>query len=102
MDLKLDVLKYQAHVVIHSPHAGKYLSTLCRHFGRKVKSTWDEERGVVEFPIGVSKFEYDDKKSELIITCYSGDKTQLDRQQLIIESHVHQFSRRETLILDWV
>lgn len=37
---------------IESEHASKYLVTLCRHFARKVPATWNDEKGLVTFPVG--------------------------------------------------
>ncbi|HCE3707127.1 TPA: DUF2218 domain-containing protein [Vibrio parahaemolyticus] len=85
---------------IESEHASKYLVTLCRHFARKVSATWDEQSGLVTFPVGKAEFSLNGLC--LIIACEADSEKQLEQVKGIIESHVEMFSRRETLELDWI
>ncbi|ELA8467453.1 DUF2218 domain-containing protein [Vibrio alginolyticus] len=85
---------------IDSEHADKYLVTLCRHFGRKVPATWNENSGLVTFPTG--KAEFNLCASSLTITCEADSEEKLNTVKAIISSQVDMFSRRETLALSWV
>ena len=87
---------------IHSEHASKYLTVLCRHFSRKVESVWDECRGHVIFPMGEAQFYADQSRQTLRIECEADDEVKLKHVLAIIDGHVHLFSRREPLQLDWV
>lgn len=85
---------------IDSEHADKYLVTLCRHFGRKVPATWNENSGLVTFPRGKAEFAL--CESSLTIICEADSEEKLGKVKAIISSHVDMFSRRETLALNWV
>ncbi|MBE3651765.1 DUF2218 domain-containing protein [Vibrio navarrensis] len=93
------MLKQQTR--IFSKHAGKYLVTLCRHFARKVPAQWDEYQGEVNFPVGKSLMQLDERTSSLTIICCAEDEEKLERQKATIASHVQMFSRREEIELIW-
>lgn len=84
---------------IHSEHAPKYLNTLCRHFGRKVESTWNETEGTVKFPVGTCSMAVEGEC--LTIRCAADNDEKLQQQKAIINSHVQMFSRREEIELSW-
>ncbi|EGA72264.1 hypothetical protein VISI1226_05703 [Vibrio sinaloensis DSM 21326] len=86
---------------IQSEHASKYLTVLCRHFARKVDSTWDDDRGHVTFPMGEASMLVDHEKQQLTISCSASDEDKLKGVIGIIESHVHLFARREPIALVW-
>ncbi|KOO09617.1 DUF2218 domain-containing protein [Vibrio hepatarius] len=87
--------------VIQSEHASKYLVVLCRHFGRKVTATWDDEKGEVQFPVGQAYMTVNPEQSSLTIRCVAESEDKLKGVIAIIDSHVDMFSRRETINLTW-
>lgn len=91
----------EKYTVIQSEHASKYLTVLCRHFGRKVKATWDDEVGEVNFPMGNSYMAVNSQDNTLTIRCVAEDEQKLNGVISIIDAHVDMFSRRETLTLTW-
>tara|TARA_Y100001956_G_C4126958_1_gene190687 strand:+ start:1223 stop:1504 length:282 start_codon:yes stop_codon:yes gene_type:complete len=84
---------------IQSEHASKYLTVLCRHFSRKVEAKWDDLNGHVNFPMGEATMRVEE--DNLLIQCKAEDEHKLKGVIAIIESHVHLFSRRETITLQW-
>ncbi|WP_394251980.1 DUF2218 domain-containing protein [Vibrio profundi] len=92
---------FETKVEIHSSNASKYLTVLCRHFARKVSADWSDTQGVVEFPVGTSRFLVNDQSDMLTIVCSASNQKELDVQKSIIEGHVHLFSRREKISLEW-
>ncbi|MGF1754928.1 DUF2218 domain-containing protein [Vibrio makurazakiensis] len=92
---------YQSSVEIESEHASKYLSVMCRHFGRKVPAKWDEREGKVEFPVGTASFIVNDNSTALKIICNADSEQKLEIQKSIIAGHVELFSRREVIELNW-
>ncbi|CAH1539132.1 Enterobactin receptor VctA [Vibrio owensii] len=86
--------------VIESEHAAKYLVTLCRHFARKVPATWNDEKGLVTFPVGNTEFKLEGER--LLIICEAGSEESLEKVKGVVSVHVEMFSRRETLKLNWI
>lgn len=84
---------------IQSEHADKYLSTLCRHFARKVPAQWDEEKGKVEFPYGTANMHLIRADNHLNIICIANSLENSNKLRSVIESHVQTFSRREVITL---
>ncbi|UUM32835.1 DUF2218 domain-containing protein [Vibrio japonicus] len=91
----------EKYTVIQSEHVSKYLVVLCRHFARKVESTWDDEKGEVHFPVGKAYMATDVTKNTLTIRCVAENEQKVNGVIAVIDSHVHMFSRRETLQLTW-
>lgn len=92
---------YKSTTTIESTHAVKYLTTLCRHFARKVEAKWDEEMGQVQFPIGNCEMFVNAEKDQLIINCSADSLEKLNGVEGVIEGHLQMFSRRETLQVSW-
>lgn len=79
--------------------AGRYLATLCNHFGRKVEAECDTNTGWVQFPFGRCELAANDKKLEL--TASAEDQNQLDQVMQIVTSHLERFAFRENPNLVW-
>lgn len=84
---------------IDSPYAQKYLTTLCRHFARKVPATWNENTGTVNFAMGQAKFSC--SQDSLLIHCYASLPAEMEQLQAVISSHLQMFARREPVIIHW-
>ncbi|WP_375749571.1 DUF2218 domain-containing protein [Vibrio sp. HN007] len=86
---------------IASEHSPRYLTTLCRHFSRKVPAKWDDEKGQVEFPMGECHMALSEGRQSLEIECSAESEQSLKTVELILEKHIEMFSRRERLSIDW-
>lgn len=92
---------YKSSTTIESSHAAKYLTTLCRHFARKVEAKWDEEMGHVKFPIGDCEMFVNAEQDQLLINCSAESLEKLNGVKGVVEGHLQMFSRRETLEVNW-
>jgi hypothetical protein len=79
--------------------AGRYLATLCTHFGRKVEAECDTNKGWVQFPFGRCEMTADNQKLEFLAS--ADDQTRLDQVVQIVTSHLERFAFRENPNLDW-
>lgn len=79
--------------------AGRYLKSLCHHFGRKVEAKCDATSGWVQFRIGRCDMTADD--NQLALTVSADDQTNLDQVVQIVTSHLERFAFRENPTLAW-
>ncbi len=84
---------------VTTPRAPELLPRLCRHFAKKVQSSWDERRGEVQFPWGHCSVEASD--TELSFHCRAADEAALAQVQNVLDLHVGMFSRKEPLRIVW-
>ena len=68
--------------IIETPRAGVYLKQLCRHFGHKVETTFDDHDGRISFAFGECELRADDGRLELT-------------------GHLERFAFREELRVTW-
>lgn len=92
---------FNSQTHIQSEHAPRYLTTLCRHFARKVPATWDEQQGEVKFVDGLCLMSVANDCQVLEIRCQSAAEEGLAKLESIITQHVKMFERREQLQLAW-
>lgn len=91
---------FNSQACIDSEHAARYLTTLCRHFARKVPATWDEQQGQVKFVDGLCKM-WLDADEGLVIRCEAPSADQLKKLESILTMHMQMFQRREELSINW-
>ncbi|MBN8508603.1 MAG: DUF2218 domain-containing protein [Burkholderiales bacterium] len=84
---------------VSTPRATELLPRLCRHFAKKVSSTWNDHRGDVEFPWGRCTVEASD--SELSFRCRASDEAALAQVRNVLDLHVGLFSRKDPLRIEW-
>lgn len=82
-----------------SDRAGRYMSALCHHFGRKVDTGCDDTGGWVQFSFG--RCEMSVQGDELTFTVSADDQSQLDQVVEIVASHFDRFAFRENPELRW-
>ncbi|HRH86199.1 MAG TPA: DUF2218 domain-containing protein [Rubrivivax sp.] len=84
---------------VATPRAPELLPRLCRHFAKKVQSSWDERRGEVEFPWGHCTVLAGDE--QLSFQCRAADEAALAQVRNVLDLHVGMFSRKEPLRIEW-
>ncbi len=93
-------LKYSSVVEINTDHAGKYIQQLCKHFAHKVDVKYDDQKGHVDFPMGVSNMTA--SPNTLQITSETDESEDARRTiEVIIEKHLVKFAWREEISFDW-
>ncbi|MGZ9810174.1 DUF2218 domain-containing protein [Pseudoroseicyclus sp. H15] len=81
-------------------YASKYLQQLCRHFAHKIAVEYDENRGVVQLPIGPAVLTA--TGSELSVEVTAADDAGLERARHIIDDHLARFAFREEFTsMEW-
>lgn len=89
----------QQQAIFETAHAGRYLGTLCKHFGHKVPTGQRDGRGWIELPFGRCDLAASD--TDLRLTVSAEGASELSKVQQIITSHLERFAFRENPELDW-
>jgi hypothetical protein len=84
---------------IATPHAGKYLIQLCKHFQHKLPVVSDERSGQITFPAGVCRLRAEGET--LTLSLEAGDAAQMATLQDVVARHLVRFAFREELTIDW-
>jgi hypothetical protein len=85
--------------VIETPRAGVYLKQLCRHFGNRVETTFDDHDGRISFAFGECELHADERRLEL--TAIADDGAARERVERVVGSHLERFAFREELRVTW-
>ena len=92
----------EARVEIATPR--RYLGQLCKHFGHRVLSTYDEEyrSGRITFPdLGACVLEADDAGGLLVMRARAESEPNLDRLEDVVGRHLQRFAFREPVAVTW-
>ena len=79
--------------------ASRYLQTMCKHFGHKLKIEFTPENGLIDFPFGHCKLMACD--TELNFLASAETEESLEKLQDVLGSHLERFAFREELSLNW-
>ena len=84
-----------------TPKASQYLQTLCKHFGHKVETRFDERRGIIAFPGSAVRLVA--TATELLIAADGTTAETAARVREVIDSHLKRFAFREGFeSMDWL
>ena len=73
---------------------------LCKHFGHKTDTGFDDTSGFIELAAG--RCELDATNPEvLVLTAIADDAEQLATVERVIGSHLERFGRRDELLVRW-
>lgn len=87
----------RAHV--STPNASRYLQQLCKHFGHKIPTEFDAEKGRIEFPFGTCALK---AEGETLTLDVAGQPDELERLKSVVDSHLVRFAFREALEVTWL
>ena len=83
-----------------TPKASQYLQTLCKHFGHKVETRFDERTGTIAFP--GSPIRLVATATELLVAAEGTTPETAARIREVIDSHLKRFAFREGFeAMDW-
>jgi len=90
-----------AILAVRTEHARRYLGQFVKHFAHKLPFAWEEtnERGEVEFPLGLCTLDADATRLSIIVN--AGTEDDLARLRDVVERHLQRFAFREDLALEW-
>ena len=91
----------QSVATIPTANARRYMVQLCKHFGHKRPTSFDDATGSIDFDFGEAWMTADE--NALTITATALDEEGAARLSRVMESHLKRFSFREPdLAFDWV
>ncbi len=83
-----------------TPKASQYLQTLCKHFGHKVETRFDEQAGMIAFPGMAVRLAA--TATELLVAAECTTPESAARIRSVIDSHLQRFAFREGFeSMDW-
>ena len=83
-----------------TPKASQYLQTLCKHFGHKVETRFDERQGTIAFPGSAVRLVA--TATELLIAADGTTAETAARVREVIDSHLKRFAFREEFeAMEW-
>lgn len=89
----------ECHATVPTPHASRYLQTLCKHFGHKVAVEFDATAGRITLPFGACALRADEAALEMSVE--AGDDAALRKAAQVIASHLERFAFRENPTITW-
>ena len=83
-----------------TPKASQYLQTLCKHFGHKVETRFDERQGTIAFPS--TSIRLLATSTELLVGAEGTTPESAARIRGVIDSHLKRFAFREEFeAMEW-
>ncbi|MGI9378795.1 MAG: DUF2218 domain-containing protein [Methyloligellaceae bacterium] len=92
-------MKFISRSSLQSPRASIYLQQLCKHFGHKLETSFNDEVGLIKFPYGDCHMASEGELLELLIVTNIADD--LERLERVVGSHLERFAFREKHELVW-
>lgn len=90
-------LTSHAEVATDKPVA--YMRQLCKHFGHKVESSFNDDSGHIQFEFG--RCELRARDGTLTLDVSAADPGSRQRMESVIASHLERFGRRDGLSVAW-
>ncbi len=84
---------------VQTPHGGRYLQQLCKHWSHKFVVDFTAANGRIELPEAVCILDADAEGLGLLIET-ADDR--LARMEDVVAQHLQRFAFREDLRFDWV
>lgn len=76
-----------------------YMRQLCKHFGHRVPTSYDDDTGRIEFESGNCNLTAGTDRLSLEVTADESDQVQ--RLKDVVGSHLERFGRRDQLSVTW-
>lgn len=92
-------IKSHATVTTEKPVA--YMRQLCKHFGHKIETGYDETTGYILFSDGRCDLEADLDATSLILIVTAETRERVERVRNVVGSHLERFGRRDELSVSW-
>lgn len=86
---------------VATPKARNYMIQMCKHFGHKIKVTYDDAGGHIAFEQRACEFDIR-QPGVLAISLRAEDERGLHAIEDIVERHLRRFAFKETLAVQWV
>jgi len=95
----MDALMKSSATVV-TEHGHRYMVQLCKHFGHKIPTEWNDHEGKITFAMGEVALRA--APDTLMMVASSADAEGLARVEQVADSHLKRFAFREPdLAVDW-
>lgn len=78
---------------VETPHGGRYVRQLCKHWSHKLEVESEGDRGVVRFPDATAVMDADE--AGIALSLAGEDAARLEQLKGVIERHLDRFAFRE-------
>lgn len=85
---------------VMTERSATYLQRLCKHFKLKVPAEFDEERGSVQFAMGVCEMQVEPEM--LVIRVEADNEAALAQVKYIVTDHLERFGHHDRLKANWI
>ncbi|MBC7168991.1 DUF2218 domain-containing protein [Phenylobacterium sp.] len=90
----------KSSATVPTEHARRYMIQLCKHFGHKVETRFDDHEGRIRFEMGEAKLRA--RPEALLLVVETEGEEALARLEGVVASHLQRFAFRENeLSVDW-
>lgn len=89
----------ESHAVVSTPHAGRYLQQLCKHWAHRFETEFSATNARIALPLGETRLSAD--AETLTIDLTAQDAANLPGLRDVVVRHIERFAFRETLRFDW-
>ncbi|AWI90475.1 DUF2218 domain-containing protein [Methylobacterium sp. DM1] len=89
----------ESHAVVSTPHAGRYLQQLCKHWAHRFETEFSATNARIALPLGETRLSAD--AETLTIDLTAQDAASLPGLRDVVVRHIERFAFRETLRFDW-
>jgi uncharacterized protein len=78
-----------------------YMRQLCKHFGHKIETSYDDTTGYIVFGDGRVDLEALEDSNTLRLTVSADSADSVERVQNVVGSHLERFGKRDELTVSW-
>ena len=95
----MDTLMKSSATVL-TEHGHRYMVQLCKHFGHKIPTEWNDHEGKITFEMGEAALRA--APETLMMVARAGDPESLSRLEKVMDSHLKRFAFREPdMAVEW-
>ena len=90
----------KSSATVPTANAGRYMVQLCKHFGHKIPTEWNDHEGKITFAMGEVALRAGPQT--LMMVASAADAERLARVEQVTDSHLKRFAFREPdMTVDW-
>ena len=90
----------KSSATVPTEHASRYMVQLCKHFGHKIPTEWNDHEGKITFAMGEVALRAGPQT--LMMVASAADAERLARVEQVTDSHLKRFAFREPeMAVEW-
>jgi hypothetical protein len=99
LNLELQESHLTSEATVSTTKPAAYMRQLCKHFGHRVPTAYDDSTGRITFEFG--SCELVAGSDQLTLLASATEPTELNRLKQVVGSHLERFGRRDELEVSW-